>query len=144
MGLCRVPWASAGLEARPGSERRRPVPSTGQYTVTVLPAHSGLRPPFTTRPSASTLEERIRKGCLVQVGNGIELEAVGLHFEPYRWRPCGVTWDSSRTVVVIKLRRTSALRLSPSLASALGRATRLIKKKNGIDSFYIKRKCFQA
>ena len=23
--------------------------------------------------------------------------------------PCGVTWDSSRTVVVIKLRRTSAL-----------------------------------
>ena len=48
-------------------------------------------------------------GCLVQVGNGIELEAVGFRFEPYRWRPCGVTWDSSRTVVVIKLRRTSAL-----------------------------------
>ena len=47
--------------------------------------------------------------CLVQVGNGIELEAVGLQFEPYRWRPCGVTWDSSRTVVVIKLRRTPAL-----------------------------------
>ena len=44
--------------------------------------------------------------------NGIELEAVGLQFEPYRWRPCGVTWDSSRTVVVIKLRRTSALLLS--------------------------------
>ena len=37
------------------------------------------------------------KGCLVQVGNGIELEAVGLQFEPYRWRPCGVTLDSSRT-----------------------------------------------
>ena len=49
------------------------------------------------------------KGCLVQVGNGIELETVGLQFEPYRWRHCGVTWDSSRTVVVIKLRRTSAL-----------------------------------
>ena len=46
---------------------------------------------------------------MVQVGNGIELEAVGLQFEPYRWRPCGVTWDSSRTVVVINLRRTSAL-----------------------------------
>ena len=47
----------------------------------------------------------------VQVGNGIELEAVGLQFEAYRWSPCGVTvtWDSSRTVVVIKLRRTSAL-----------------------------------
>ena len=48
---------------------------------------------------------------LVQVGNGIELEVVGFRFEPYRWRPCGVTWDSSRTVVVIKLRRTSALLL---------------------------------
>ena len=45
----------------------------------------------------------------VTVGNGIELEAVGLQFEPYRWRPFGVTWDSSQTVVVIKLRRTSAL-----------------------------------
>ena len=54
----------------------------------------------------------INKGCLVQVGNGIELEAVGFRFEPYRWRPCGVTWDSSRTVVVIKLRRTSALNTS--------------------------------
>ena len=49
------------------------------------------------------------EGCLVQFGNGIELEAVGLQFKPYRWRPCGVTWDSSQTVVVIKLRRTSAL-----------------------------------
>ena len=53
--------ARAGSEARPGSERRqpvagrRPVPSTGQNTV--LPAHSGLRPPFTT-------EERIRSGCI--------------------------------------------------------------------------------
>ena len=50
--------------------------------------------------------------CLVQVGNGIELEAVGLQFEFYWWRPCGVTWDSSRTVVVIQLRRTSALETS--------------------------------
>ena len=48
-------------------------------------------------------------GCLVQVGNGIELEAVGLQFKPYQWLPCGVTWDSSRTVMVIKLLRTSAL-----------------------------------
>ena len=52
----------------------------------------------------------VYQGCLVQVGNGIELEAVSLQFEPYRWGPCGVTWDSSRTVVVIKLRRTYALR----------------------------------
>ena len=28
-------------------------------------------------------------------GYGIELEAVGLQFEPYQWLPCGVTWDSS-------------------------------------------------
>ena len=47
--------------------------------------------------------------CLVQVGNGIGLEAVGLKFEPYWWLPCGVTWDSSLTVVVKKLLRTSAL-----------------------------------
>ena len=51
------------------------------------------------------------KGCLVQVGNGTELEAVGLQFEPYLWHPCGVTWDSSQTVVVIKLQQTSALSL---------------------------------
>ena len=44
-----------------------------------------------------------------QIGNGIEVEAVGLQYKPYLWRLCGVTWDSSRTVVVIKLRRTSAL-----------------------------------
>ena len=47
--------------------------------------------------------------CLVQVGNGIELEVVVLQFELYRWRPCRVTWDSSRKVVVIELRQTSAL-----------------------------------
>ena len=57
------------------------------------------------------------KGCLVQVGNGIELEAVAFRFEPYRWRPCGVTWDSSRTVVVIKQRGTSALRQRRQLTS---------------------------
>ena len=33
-------------------------------------------------------------GCLVQVGNGIELDTVGCQFEAYRWRPSGVTWDS--------------------------------------------------
>ena len=46
-------------------------------------------------------------GSLVQVGNGIEpdtvgrqfslseggLDTVGRQFEPYWWRPCGVTWD---------------------------------------------------
>ena len=35
----------------------------------------------------------IHKGCLVQVGDGIELDTVGRQFEPYRWLPCGVTWD---------------------------------------------------
>ena len=28
-----------------------------------------------------------------QVGHGIELDTVGDQFEPYLWRPCGVTWD---------------------------------------------------
>ena len=41
----------------------------------------------------------IGQGTLVsniyKVGNGTELEAVGFLFEPYLWRPCGVTWDSS-------------------------------------------------
>ena len=39
-----------------------------------------------------------RSGCLVQVVNGTELEDVGLQFEPCQWRPCGGTWDSSRTL----------------------------------------------
>ena len=63
-----------------------------------------LEPDFDT-----ITEDSSDEGCLVQVGNGIELEAVDLQFEPYGWCPCGVTWDSSRTVVVIKLQRTSAL-----------------------------------
>ena len=41
-----------------------------------------------------------------------KLEAVGLQFEHYRWRLCDVTWDSSRTVVVIKLWRTFALNIN--------------------------------
>ena len=47
------------------------------------------------------------KGCLVQFGNCIELE---VQFEPYLLCPCGVIWDSSWTVVVITLWRTSTLR----------------------------------
>ena len=43
-----------------------------------------------------------------QCYDGIELAAVGLQFKPYWWCPCGVTWDSSLTVVVIKLLLTSA------------------------------------
>ena len=50
------------------------------------------------------------KGFLVQVGNGIELEAVGLQLEPYRWSPCGVTWNYSQPVVVLKLLQTSPLK----------------------------------
>ena len=45
----------------------------------------------------------------ISFNNGIELEAVGFQFEPYWGLLCGVTWDSSRTVVVIKLLWTSAL-----------------------------------
>ena len=62
------------------------------------------------RPSTSPIQSFEARGCVVQVGNGTgidpSLEAVGLQLEPYRWRPCGVP---CRTVVVIKLRRTSAL-----------------------------------
>ena len=43
------------------------------------------------------------------VGNGTELDTVGRQFELYLWRPCGATCYSSRTVVVMKLLRTSAL-----------------------------------
>ena len=35
----------------------------------------------------------VNEGCLVQVGNGMELDTVGCQFEPYWWRHCGVTWD---------------------------------------------------
>ena len=46
---------------------------------------------------ARMIEESMRfaiiGGCLVQVGNGIELDTVGRQFEPYRRHPCGVTWD---------------------------------------------------
>ena len=34
------------------------------------------------------------QGCLVQVGNGIELDTVGLQFEPDLRLPCAVTWDA--------------------------------------------------
>ena len=65
-------------------------------------------------------------GCLVQGGNGIELEAVGLQFEPYRWRPCGVTWDSSRTVMLIKLWRTSALTVGGRLGLSYDLCLRIV------------------
>ena len=44
-----------------------------------------------------------------RIARDSRMEAGGLQFGPYWWRPCGVTWDSSRTVVVRKLLRTSAL-----------------------------------
>ena len=37
-------------------------------------------------PTDKTLQ-LVGQGCLVRVGNGIELEAVGLQFELYWWRP---------------------------------------------------------
>ena len=98
----------------PGTEHSSSSPyhlSTG--TETRVWNHHDIQ--YQLQAYSSLARRQIGPGfCLVgmscQVGNGIELEAVGLQFEPYRWRPCGVTWDSSRTVVVIKLRRTSALR----------------------------------
>ena len=49
--------------------------------------------------------------------NGIDLEAVDFQFEPLPVAPLCVTWDSSQTVVIIKLRRTSALSCQPRLAT---------------------------
>ena len=40
-------------------------------------------------PNLSILKQD--QGCLVQVGNDIELDTVSRQFEPYWWRPCGVT-----------------------------------------------------
>ena len=57
------------------------------------------------------LDATVPDGSLVQVGNGIDLEAVGLQFKPYLWHPRAVTWDSSQTVVVIKLLQTSNLQI---------------------------------
>ena len=104
-----------------------PGPAAGELDRRVRQADSSLqtslripsRGTHSSRCHGRAIERRSRQGrgpgrvvcsiLVVQVGNGIELEALGLQFEPYRWRPCGVIWDSSRTVVVIKLRRTSAL-----------------------------------
>ena len=64
---------------------------------------------FLTRAKCKKVWHKSYTSSHCLVGNGIKLEAVGLQFWPYWWRPCGVTWDSSRTVVVRKLLRTSAL-----------------------------------
>ena len=74
-------------------------------------------------------------GCLVQVGNRIELEAVGLQLESYLWRPCGVTWDSSRTVVVTKLQQTSAVTWQVGIARSLVVGLYTLKRKNLLHSF---------
>ena len=56
----------------------------GMYCVSIL---------YVLNYNTSKYRLNTYQGCLVQVGNGIELQAVGFQFEPYRWRPCGVTWD---------------------------------------------------
>ena len=76
--------ARAGSEARPGSERRRPaagrrpVPSTGQNTI--LPAHSGLRPLFTTVTEERICSERIPGHTTRAPPAGFELETNGFQF----------------------------------------------------------------
>ena len=57
--------------------------------------------------------QKISKNNLVFAAptrTGIRIDFTSM-IEPYRWCPCSVTWDSSRTVVAIKLRRTSALHM---------------------------------
>ena len=81
------------------------------FGLDIHPEQSENYNPVCKKSSSRLLETFIHVG-IVQVGNGIELEAVGLQFEPYLWLPCGVTWDSSQTVVVIKLLQTSVLELA--------------------------------
>ena len=45
-------------------------------------------------------------GCLVQVGNGIELEAVGLQFKPYLWCDLGFFPNSRGNKAAANLRPT--------------------------------------
>ena len=45
------------------------------------------------RPDGYVMSCAANLRCLVQVGNGIQLDTVGRRREAYRWRPCGVTWD---------------------------------------------------
>ena len=62
-------------------------------------------------------------GCLVQCGNGIELDTVGRQFEPYLLHPCGVTGDfvpKQWTVVTIKLLRISAFFIYISTTALCG------------------------
>ena len=47
---------------------------------------------MTSYHNDNTNKNKDRQGCLVEVGNDIELDAVCRPFEPYRRRPCGVTW----------------------------------------------------
>ena len=87
---------------RPVGRQKRPQPRPSHHWIffsIVLPFFSSLPPP--------TFLKAPYQRCLVQVGNGIELETVGFQFEPNLWLPCGATWDSCWTVAVIKLLRTS-------------------------------------
>ena len=47
------------------------------------------------------------QGCLVQVGNGIELEAVGLQFKPYLWCDLGFFPNSRGNKAAANLRPTT-------------------------------------
>ena len=62
-------------------------------------------------------------GCLVQVGNGIDLEAVGLQFEPYLWYDLGFIPNSrgkkSAANPRPSVRRLSRAQDSPTLVSRL-------------------------
>ena len=65
---------------------------------------------------------QLSKGCLVLVGNDIELDTVGRQFEPgYHGRPCSVTWDAvSEQSWLLKLRQISAYRTTNLSNVAMG------------------------
>ena len=103
------------LRARPevSGERLMPVHQRATWPPSPSPPPSQTRAPDGNRTPRSAAQcwahpqlERIRGSemCGATRTNTYIVylvEAVGLLFEPCRRRPCGVTWDSSRTVVVI-------------------------------------------
>ena len=69
----------------------------------------------------ATIFKGLRCLQVVQVGNDIELDTVGRQFEPYRWHPCGVTWDAvPEQSWLLKLWRNSAFPSQVRLGVTVG------------------------
>ena len=80
-----------GTRARASEPNARPRAPAGFIIIMMTPIRVRVTESHRDWHASDNLYLTNRNCCLVQVGNGIELEAVGLRFEPYRWCPCGVT-----------------------------------------------------